>query len=151
MKLLFVCTGNLHRSPMAAGIAAKLAAERGLSVEVQSAGTLGLLHRPADPLSVKVCAEIGIDLTAHRSQGLSDALVSWADSILVMEVAHALAVRERFPDRPLEIVLLGPYAGVQEVPDPVGAWTPTVRKVRDLLRTAVDRWLTEKAGPRAPA
>jgi protein-tyrosine phosphatase len=98
LRLLFVCSGNVCRSPMAAAIADRVALELAREVEIRSAGTLGLVGRPATPSVVAACREIGLDLAAHRSQGLTEELVRWADRILVMEPEHAVRVRELVPD-----------------------------------------------------
>lgn len=149
MKLLFVCSGNLFRSPMAERIAEAVGDRYGVSIEARSAGTLGLVDRPADPKAVVVCREIGLDLSDHRSQGLSEALVAWADRIVVMELAHAVHLRTYFPDVGERVVQLGPFVGLSEIPDPVRGWTFQVRRVRRLLERAVDELVRRLAAGRA--
>ena len=85
LNLLMICTGNICRSPIAEGLAPVIGSEMGLTVQTKSAGTLGLRELPADPKSVKVCSEINIDISTHRSQGITQELVDWATYILVME------------------------------------------------------------------
>jgi protein-tyrosine phosphatase len=138
VKLLFVCSGNLYRSPMAERIAEAVGDRYGVLVEARSAGTLGLVGRPADPKAVAVCRDIGLDLADHRSRALDADLVAWADRIVVMELAHASHLREFFPDVGEKILPLGPLAGLSEIPDPVNGWTFQVRRVRRLLERAVD-------------
>lgn len=137
-RLLFVCTANICRSPMAAGWAQALAAGRGLPVEVRSGGTMGLIGRPADPLAVRVMGEVGIDLSAHRSGGLEPALLAWADQIFVMELRHQLFIAEHRPAAAHKILQLGSLGGAMEVPDPVGGWRWRFRRSRDLLRRCVE-------------
>ena len=85
-NLLFVCTGNTCRSPMAAAIASRAIEQRGWShVAVQSAGIAGASDLPASENAVRVAAEHGLDLAGHRSQPLTAALIRWADLILVIE------------------------------------------------------------------
>lgn len=151
MKLLFVCSGNICRSPMAEGIARRLADDLRLDVTAASAGTLGIVDRPADPKAVRVCHEVGIDLSAHRSQPLSEELVRDADALFVMEPAHAAELYRRFPWLPEHaVVRTGELIGLPEIGDPIGRWTMTFRKVRKQLEQAVGMWLVQHAPPREP-
>lgn len=88
MRLLFVCTGNTCRSPMAEAIARQLAEARGLDVTASSAGTSAWEGAPASDGALLVALEEGLDLTIHRAQMLSRELVAAADLILVMSPHH---------------------------------------------------------------
>lgn len=89
MRLLFVCTGNTCRSPLAEGIARSRIAARALDgFEVASAGTFAHPGSSASDGSLLVALERGIDLSAHRAQELSPELVQWADVILAMGPHH---------------------------------------------------------------
>ena len=112
----------------------------------------GLLDRPAAPKMVRVAREMGLDLAAHRSQALSVELVDWADRVLVMEQAHALEVRRIAPLAPIQAVsLLGPYAGVAEIDDPIGSWTlRPFRRTRQVVERAVRALLIEVAAQDSP-
>ncbi|MEP6832112.1 MAG: low molecular weight protein arginine phosphatase [Gemmatimonas sp.] len=89
MNILFVCTGNTCRSPLAEGIARTLVAERELTdVTVQSAGTQANNGSPASDGSLLVALEQGIDLNRHRAQELTPELVHWSDLILAMGTHH---------------------------------------------------------------
>ncbi|MCO4743272.1 MAG: low molecular weight phosphatase family protein [Proteobacteria bacterium] len=141
-NLLFICTGNICRSPMAEGIARFEAAKRGISVDSRSASTLGLDGNPADPKSVAVCAELGIDIADHEAQPMTRELAEWADHILVMETRHALKLRDLFPEHDAKIALLGPFGGMMEIADPLGGWKFTFRRIRDQIRPAVEGFLS---------
>lgn len=141
--LLFVCSGNLCRSPMAESMARTYSENRGWRVEVRSAGTLGIVGRPAEPLAIKVMGEIGQDISGHRSQGIDEALVAWADHILVMELAHASELRRRFAEAEDKVLLLGNFGGSFEIADPMGGWRWRFRAVRDTLRTCVESFLDQ--------
>lgn len=92
-NLLFVCTGNTCRSPMAEAIAKGMLEERGWThVAVQSAGTGAAPGAAASELAVDLAREYDLDLTAHASQPLSPQLIGWADLILAMGPSHIHAV-----------------------------------------------------------
>ena len=130
-KLLFICTGNICRSPIAEGLAPMIGAKHGHIVEAKSASTLGLRNKPADPHSVAVCKSIGIDISGHRSQAITMELVNWADYILVMERKHASHMYKHFPKASQDKVLeLGSFASMVKIPDPIGSWRFTFRKTR---------------------
>ena len=145
MKLLMVCSGNICRSPMAEILAPMLGDRMGVDVRAKSAGTLGLVDRPADAKSVAVCRELGLDLRAHRSQPLTEDLVAWADRILVMELTHAGHVREFFPSGADKVLQLGPFAGLAEIPDPIGGWTFQFRRCRDQIQRGLEEFLRRVA------
>jgi len=94
-NLLFVCTGNSCRSPLAEAIAQREIAERGWShVAVASAGIAAVPGAPASDGAVQVAGEQGIDLTHHRTRPLTPELVEWADLVLAMSASHLAAVAE---------------------------------------------------------
>jgi protein-tyrosine-phosphatase len=89
MHLLFVCTGNTCRSPMAEAIGRQLASARGLEdITVASAGTSAWEGAPASDGALLVSMECGLDLNAHRARVLSRELVVGADIVLVMGPHH---------------------------------------------------------------
>ncbi len=89
MRILFVCTGNTCRSPLAEALARRRLAERGMSdVEVASAGTSPWEGAAASDGSMLVALEHGLDLSGHRARVLTRDLVSGADLILAMGPHH---------------------------------------------------------------
>ncbi|MBR9990591.1 MAG: low molecular weight protein arginine phosphatase [Gemmatimonadetes bacterium] len=94
-NLLFVCSGNTCRSPMAEAITRSLLRERGWKhVDVASAGTGAVTGSSASPEAVVVARERGLELDGHTSQPLTPELIGWADLVLVMGPSHMYAVRE---------------------------------------------------------
>lgn len=108
MRILFVCTGNTCRSPMAEGILRKLAAERKLEVEVSSAGVAAVDGIPISKHARGVLADQGIqdELSSKR---LSAELVSWADIILTLTGAHRRYVIQSFPEAMEKTYILKEY------------------------------------------
>ncbi len=131
---------------MAAGLAVSYALQRGWPIEVRSGGILGLMDKPADPLAVKVMNEIGMDIQDHRSGGV-DGLVEWADYILVMELGHAIRIRERFADTGDKVLMLGNFGGVMEIRDPIGGWRWKFRRCRDEIQRCVKGFMDQLPPP----
>ena len=148
--VLFVCSGNICRSPMAEGLLRTYAEIRQRPVEVRSAGTLGIREAPADAYAVAVCAEIGVDLGGHRSQALTPELVAWADYVLVMEYAHAAVVRTMMPEVGEKVLLLGGFGRAMEIADPIGGWKFQFRWSRDEIKVAVEMFLDRLPQKGAP-
>lgn len=126
---------------MAEGLARDYAARRGRRVETKSAGTLMLQDRAADPYAVAVCREIDVDLSQHRSQGVTDELIAWCDYALVMEYQHAATIRDRHPEVGEKLLLLGSFAGIMEVPDPIGGWKFQFRRSREQIKKCVEQFI----------
>jgi protein-tyrosine-phosphatase len=139
-NLLFVCSGNTCRSPMAAAIARALLAERGWDhVRVESAGTSAVSGAPASANAVAVAAEHGLDLTAHRSRPLTVEQLDWADVILAMGPAHLAHITESGAGFRASLVtdfLAGPGAGAA-VTDPFGGDVEEYRRTFAQLAEAV--------------
>ncbi|NOY26706.1 MAG: low molecular weight phosphotyrosine protein phosphatase [Oligoflexia bacterium] len=145
--LAFVCTANICRSPMAEAWARHYGSERDWPIEVRSAGIMGLVGHPADPLAVKVMSEVDIDLSAHKSRGVDDEFMDWADHVLVMEMRHATILRQRFPESDGKVLMLGNFGGLVEVPDPIGGWRWRFRKSRDQLQRCVVNFIDQLPPP----
>ena len=134
-RILFLCYGNICRSPFAEAVAAK--AHPDLTVE--SSG----FHRPIgrkSPESLQdVAAAMEVDLSAHRSARVTRAQVQAADLILIMDHDNWRRLAQEFPEARRRTTCLGLYADppVVEIDDPYGADDAEIRRVLAIIRSAV--------------
>ncbi|HTI03696.1 MAG TPA: low molecular weight protein arginine phosphatase [Gemmatimonadales bacterium] len=145
--VLFVCTGNICRSPLAASLLERALKERGLEVEVTSAGTGAWDGAPASEGAYLVGLERGLDLSSHRARLLSRELVEEADLILTMARHHRARVDELGGEG--RVFVLGEYAGKggDEVSDPfggdLGVYRDTCQELESLVAAVADRLAAE--------
>ncbi len=118
MNVIFVCTGNTCRSPMAEALLRK----KNTDHNVSSAGLSVLFAAPAAENAKTIMQEYGCDLSDHRSRQLTAEIVADADLILTMTEAHKKLVCAFFPDATDKTQTLGGFAGHpgQDVADPFG-------------------------------
>lgn len=151
MKILFVCSGNTCRSPLAEGLARKMAAKRGLShMTFASAGTGALDGGGASKAAILVALERGIDLSSHRTRALTRAALAEADLVLVMGPHHLESVRNEGGEGKAHVLdhfaSSGQSAGA--VLDPFGGTLDTYRETAAELEYQIGRLLdrlTQKA------
>lgn len=149
-RILFVCTGNTCRSPLAEVLARREVQARGWRhVEIRSGGVRAGPGLPASEGSSRVAAEHGLDLSAHSSTPVDGELLDWADLVLAMSAGHLAALQASGAgDR---ATLLGAMAagdeesgsGGVEVPDPFGqeddVYRDTYRVLEEMIVRVLDR------------
>lgn len=141
-SILFVCLGNICRSPVAATVAKHEFARAGLDVIVDSAGTAGYhIGAPADSRSIASAKLAGYDARAHRARQLAASDFEKFDIILAMDNANLRELTARCPSNLLHKVdLFLRHAGVEsalEVPDPYYGGENDFRRVIELAQLGV--------------
>jgi len=150
MRILFVCMGNICRSPTVAGVFRRLVQERvpHLPLEIDSAGTHDYhVGEPPDSRAVSAAARRGIDLRGLRARQVSDADFERFDLILAMDRLNYVTLVERAPEEFRErIRLFMEFAAdrdVDDVPDPYYGGPPGFEQVLDLAEEAAAGLLDE--------
>jgi L-threonylcarbamoyladenylate synthase len=125
--IMFVCSGNVCRSPMAQGILKKLLEGEGVldKVDVISSGTLKLVEAPANIHTLEVANEHGVDLDEHLSQHVNAVLMREANIVIALAQNHIKYLRAKFPNLGKKVVLLKQWnysraLSLPSIPDPIG-------------------------------
>lgn len=126
-RILFVCVGNICRSPMAEGFLKKLLRKRlrkktSVTVNVSSAGLSAVLGGVSGE-AVKVMKEKDVDISGHNSRQLTRALIDQADLVLTMKRSHKEQILSMFPYSREKVFTLKEFAGYSEdhdIEDPYG-------------------------------
>jgi len=148
--ILFVCTGNTCRSPMAEGLCRHLLAEKigcssqdleNLGVTVSSAGLEAYCGESASPQAVQIMQERGLDIRNHVSRPLTERFVLEADCVFAMTQAIRDAIIAQWPGAANRVFLLHPDG--KDIRDPFGGTIETYRVSADMIEEAILRRLDE--------
>ena len=140
VKILFVCTGNSCRSPMAELYFNHIARERKLDVVAASAGIYANDGGPISRGAAAVMEELGIDFSEFRSKAFTPLRAGRYDMLIGMTRTHAVLMGDIVPEVKHKVCTL---VSGEDVPDPFGGGVEQYRKVFDFMRPSLDQLLTE--------
>jgi len=144
--ILFVCSGNSCRSPIAEGLLKKkLYPDYGSLLKVKSAGTLGINGNPATLHAIAVAKENGVDISNHVSRGVTEQLMAEADLVIAMAEHHKEYLDRHFPRYQENVFLLKLFGLKGDKPekinikDPIGENLSFYRRVLSEIDRELDR------------
>ena len=145
MKILFVCTGNTCRSPMALGLFQQILKREGRDeVFASSAGLSARGGDAAAENAVSVCREVGVDIGGHRARKITAEDLSAYDLFFVMSGTHAY-ILERAGAMPEKIYV------PDQIFDPYGGDINVYRQCRDKISQELERFYQEIVAPAVKA
>ncbi len=139
MKIIFVCTGNTCRSPMAEGFFNELCKKNGKNKMAISRGIFAQNGAPASENSIISASELGIDISAHSSAQLTFEDASSADNIFTMTKAHKNLILSAFPELLQKVFSISEFTSCPDVSDPYGGDISVYRKCAKEIFDAVGR------------
>lgn len=137
--ILFLCTGNTCRSPMAKCLMEDMCQRQGLPVTCDSAGLIAFPGVPASPGAQRAMAARGLSLRGHRAKRINATLAQKADVVLCMTPAHKHEFSLRFPNLAGKAVTFP-----QPVSDPFGGSDTLYVQTAEQLASQLIKWLGEQ-------
>ena len=139
LRVMTVCSGNICRSPLAAVMIQEKLKAAQIPAVVISSGTLNINGQPAASHSQTIAIEHGLDLSHHRSQGISKGFVDVCNYVVCMSPKHADRVLQL--SRGAAVVRLWEYLNLDEIKDPVGQSLEVFRECGNIIDEALDLWI----------
>ena len=146
-RVLFVCTANVCRSPVAAVLWSHAARRRGLNLAAASAGLWAVPGQSAHARMQAIAAGNSIDLSIHRARAFTRLEARTADFILAMDHGHVREILARAPELAGRVYLLGHW-GEGELADPVRGEFADFVDAYEWMECAVESWMDCLAAPR---
>ena len=147
-SILFVCFGNIMRSPMAEALLRReLARAEGDGFNVVSAGMHAIAGNGAHPWALEAAQGLGVSLKNHRAQPVTPELIEGADAIYAMDFQNQAELLAQYPKAAAKIFLLGSYADGalrhNEIPDPYFGNIDSTRECYELLHRCIRKLTAE--------
>jgi protein-tyrosine phosphatase len=146
IRVLFVCTGNICRSPTAEGVFIRRIRQEGLQdrIATDSAGTHGYhIGDPPDPRSIRMAASRGVDIAALRARQIAPEDFDIFDYIVAMDSSHLAALERMRGGGKAKLSLLLPFGdnGRKDVPDPYYLQQQAFAEAYDLIENGIEGFL----------
>lgn len=139
-QILFVCTGNTCRSPLAEAFFNKIAADGKVAgIAAKSAGIAALEGAPASENAAKAAKEAGVDLSSHRAQLVNRSLIDESSEIYCMSQNHVKMLKSIYPDASEKIRLFG-----NGIVDPFGGDIDVYRNCREQIIAEIKHMLKNR-------
>lgn len=144
-NILFVCIGNICRSPMAEGLFRQALPEK----QIYSAGLDALIGHGADPHACDLMRERGVDISMHRARRLDGWMLIESDLILTMDNMQKEIIERRYPVARGKVSRLGEALGC-DIPDPYLQNRQAFEQVCELIEQCLEAWLSISQPPGLP-